>query len=333
MLFDPPVGAQLENDVYYIESEDGLTWDWDNGKVNVTDYDSQDSVRAYTDLAAIYDYNDNLHIIWNAQYVYVIDGSYYTSFQTFLYHFNSGSGEINLAAQTDETWVDSGCDVGGWNLRIAKMSLGVLEANNAIFATYTGFLDTLDCSAGGYANGDIYMARSTDGGSTWSAPENLTDSQTPDCAPGECDSDHWSSLADRVDDNLHIFYTNDKDAGGLPQDEGTVTDNNVLYLQWPTGVVNVDPDNNIPFTFTLSQNYPNPFNARTSIEFEPLENSRVELSVYDVTGAKVTTLLNDEMEAGRYDVNWDADNVASGVYYYSLKANAGELTKKMTLLK
>ncbi len=177
------------------------------------------------------------------------------------------------------------------------------------------------------------MANSIDGGSTWTVPENLTDSQTPDCAPGDCDSDHWSTLADRVDENLHIVYTNDRDAGGIAQDEGTVTDNNILYLQWPGIGLDVDLDSNIPHTFALSQNYPNPFNAATSIEYELLEDSHVELLIYDITGAKVAILVNGEMEAGMHSVNWDSGDAASGVYYYSLKANGEESARKMTLLK
>ena len=340
IVMDPAVGAQLENDIYYIESEDGYTWDWRNDKVNVTAYDSHDSLRAYTDVAAIYDYNDNLHMIWNAQWVYVIDGSYYTSYMTFLYHFDTGSGEITEITRSDSVWVESGCDTGAWNLRIAKMSLGVHQPTGAIFAGYTGFYDTLDCSAGGqysgWANGEIYMTYSVDGGASWVEPENLTNSPSPGCAPGDCDSDHWSSLANKVDDFLHIIYINDKDAGGIPQDnpqEGEVTDNPVLYLAYPNPLTGIDDEGGMPRTFALSQNYPNPFNAKTNIEFELLENSRVELSVYDITGAKVITLVNGEMEAGVHSANWDASKVASGVYYYSLKANGEESTRKMTLLK
>ncbi len=343
LVFDPPVGAQLENDIYYIESEDGITWDWALGKVNVTDYTAppDDSLRAYTDVAAVYDYDDNLHIIWNAQYVYNRPEGYFTSFLTQLYHYDTGSGEISLVAESDSVWSESGCDTGAWNLHIAKMSLGVHEASGGVFAAYTAFIDTLDCSAGGqnsgWANGEIFMAYSADGGLSWSEPENLTNSPSPNCAPGDCDSDHWSSLGNKVDDYLHIMYINDKDAGGVPQDnpqEGQATDNPVLYLQHPNPLLTgIDDEGSVPRTFALSQNYPNPFNASTSIEFELLENSRVRLSVYDITGAKVATLINGEMDAGVHSINWSADDVASGVYYYSLKTNGEESTRKMTLLK
>ncbi len=338
---DPaPVAAQLYNTVYYIESEDGLTWDWENDKVDVTGYTDRDTLQAYTDLAAIYDYNDNLHIIWNAQFVYDTPEGFFTSFQTFLNHFDTESGEINEITRSDTAWVEEGCRPGAWNLSIAKMSLGVHEPTNAIFTAYTGFFDTLDCSAGGqysdWANGEIYMTYSADGGANWAEPENLTNSPSPDCAPGECDSDHWATLADRVDGYLHIMYVNDKDAGGIPQDnpqEGDATISPILYLAHPNPLTGIDDDEAIPRTFALSQNYPNPFNARTNIEFELLGNSHVKLSVYDITGARVATLVDGEMEAGVHSVNWDAEKVASGVYYYSLRTNGEESARKMTLLK
>jgi hypothetical protein len=340
MVMEPPVGAQLENDIYYIQSQDGVSWDWVDGKVNVTSYARDDSLRAYTDVAAIYDYNDNLHIIWNAQFVYDLPEGYFTSFLTFLYHFDIESGEISEITTSNTEWVEEGCDTGAWNLRIAKMSLGVHEPTNAIFTAYTGFYDTLDCSAGGqysgWANGEIYMTYSVDGGASWVETENLTNSPTPDCPPGECDSDHWATLGDRVDNNLHIMYINDKDAGGIPQNnpqEGETTDSPVLYLAYPNPLTGIDDEGAVPRTFALSQNYPNPFNAKTNIEFDLLGNSHVELSVYDITGARVATLVNGEMEAGVHSVNWDAEKVASGVYYYSLRANGEESARKMTLLK
>ncbi len=317
------------DDLYYIESEDGLTWDWEAGKINVTEYgQGGDSlwIHHWCDIDAVYDYNDNLHIIWSAQYV----GPEFRYFPMYLYHFDTGSETITEMGLSDTTDFDQMCDSGAFNQPVAKLSLGVLENTDILFATYTYFPHG-DCSAGGFANGEIYMQSSFDGGASWSEQINLTNSPSPDCIPGECDSDHWSTLAERVDGTLHIIYINDKDAGGIPQGEGSITDNPVMYLAYaPTAI---DGEATPPRSFALSQNYPNPFNAKTNIEFELLEDSRVELSVYDITGAKVTTLVNGEMEAGAHSVNWDANKVASGVYYYSLKANGEKSTRKMTLLK
>ena len=346
MVMEPPVGAQLENDIYYIQSQDGVTWDWDNGKVNVTSYERDDSTRAYTDVAGIYDYNDNLHIVWTAQFVYDTPEGYLVSFHTFLYHYNDGSGMINMITETDAAvdtlWETGYCQVsstpskpfGAWNRPFTKVSLGVYheEDIDGLFALWTQF-DPGDCSNAGWANGDLYYSY-TINGTDWDQTVNVTNSNSDGCVPGECDSDHWATLANRVGDSLHIIYINDKDAGGVPQDEGEITVNPVLYLKVQNPLLTgIDEDQSQPNSFALSQNYPNPFNARTNIEFELLENSRVELSVYDITGAKVATLVNGEMEAGVHSVNWNAEKVASGVYYYSLRANDEESARKMTLLK
>ncbi len=321
--------SQWYNDIYYIESEDGLSWDWIDGKVNVTDYGSgEETFWAYTDLAAVYDYNDNLNIIWNAL-VAVDDDLYYP---VHLIHFSSGSGMMTTIEMSPEEWPDAGCETGAWNLQIAKMSLAVQEGTNALYSVYTAF-DPEDCSVGGFANGDIYMNYSVDGGASWSAAENMTDSQTPGCSVGNCDSDHWSTVAERVDESLHIVYTNDKDAGGIPQTEGSATDNPIMYLAYPLGPLSVENGLRVPEHFTLAQNYPNPFNAQTTIEFELKEAMIVELAVYDVTGAKTAELYNGNLDAGTHLVNWDAEDVASGVYYYTLSTDSETRTRKMILLK
>jgi hypothetical protein len=110
--------TQWENDVYYIESQDGLTWDWRFGKVDVTGYGAPDSLYAYADLDAIYDYNDNLHIIWNAQWI-TDEGVYH---KTFLYHYDRDSGVITEVHATIDSWI-TGCLFGVWNRPVCKMSL------------------------------------------------------------------------------------------------------------------------------------------------------------------------------------------------------------------
>jgi hypothetical protein len=234
IAYTHPTDLEIQwiNDVYYIESENGTYWDWRNDRINLTEYGSGgDSLFAYTDLAAIYDYNDNLHIIWNAWYA----SQFSVGDTAFLYHYDYGTGIIT-SMNARKFDYNPYCDVGHWSMAIAKMSLGIHEPSGCLFVVYTVF-DASDCSAGGYANGEIFMQYSTDNGLSWSVPENLTNSPTPNCAPGDCDSDHWSSLADRVDDYLHIMYINDKDAGGIPQDEGNVTNNPVLYLAYPNPIL------------------------------------------------------------------------------------------------
>jgi hypothetical protein len=92
-----------------------------------------------------------------------------------------------------------------------------------------------------------------------------------------------------------------------------------------------------PEEFALYQNYPNPFNLSTRIQYQVSSNSQVSLKVYDVLGNEVATLVNEEQPAGSYEVEFDASssiqNLASGIYYYQLKAGGFNVSKKMLLLE
>ncbi|MBK6913705.1 MAG: T9SS type A sorting domain-containing protein [Ignavibacteriales bacterium] len=89
----------------------------------------------------------------------------------------------------------------------------------------------------------------------------------------------------------------------------------------------------IPEQFTLLQNYPNPFNPSTTIKFQVPNSSFVNLKVYDILGRKVATLVNEEKPVGSYEVNFDASQLSSGIYFYKLQAGSYVETKKMTLLR
>jgi len=89
----------------------------------------------------------------------------------------------------------------------------------------------------------------------------------------------------------------------------------------------------VPQGFALGQNYPNPFNPETQIAFSLPHNSKVELSVYNVLGQKIATLVNTEMAAGLHTVTWSAGNAPTGVYFYTISAGDYTATKQMVLLK
>ncbi len=98
-------------------------------------------------------------------------------------------------------------------------------------------------------------------------------------------------------------------------------------------LTDVEEDETIPSTFKIEQNYPNPFNPSTIIRFSVPENSNVTLIVYDILGNEITTLLNEDKDAGWYNIRFDASGLASGVYIYRITADNFISTKKMTLLK
>ena len=89
----------------------------------------------------------------------------------------------------------------------------------------------------------------------------------------------------------------------------------------------------IPTECELSQNYPNPFNPTTNLEFGISELGFVSLKIYNPSGKEVATLVNEIKTAGYYTVNFNASDLSSGVYFYSLSANNFTATKKMMLLK
>jgi len=112
--------------------------------------------------------------------------------------------------------------------------------------------------------------------------------------------------------------------------------NNNLYWEDSTSVVvGIEEVNDqIPNVFSLKQNYPNPFNPKTTIEFSIPKNEFVELKIFDVNGKEVQTLVSDNMNAGTYQYDWHAaETVASGIYYYAIKAGEYNDTKKLVLLK
>ncbi|MCK4302371.1 MAG: T9SS type A sorting domain-containing protein [candidate division Zixibacteria bacterium] len=88
-----------------------------------------------------------------------------------------------------------------------------------------------------------------------------------------------------------------------------------------------------PGKFGLSQNYPNPFNPTTMISFNLPVASRVDLSVYNVLGQKVATLIDGRLDAGLQEVEWNATEFSSGVYFYRIATDANVETRKMVLLK
>jgi len=94
----------------------------------------------------------------------------------------------------------------------------------------------------------------------------------------------------------------------------------------------------VPTSYGLSQNYPNPFNPTTEISFDLPKASQVELSIFNVLGQQVRSLVNQSMEAGQHQLMWDGrdgsgSQVSSGVYFYRLSAGSFSETRKMMLLK
>jgi len=106
-------------------------------------------------------------------------------------------------------------------------------------------------------------------------------------------------------------------------------------------LVGIQPiSNEIPSSYELYQNYPNPFNPTTKIKFDiamfPLYERGVRgvlIKLYDILGCEIAVLVNEQLKPGKYEVDWDASNYPSGVYYYKLSSGDFTETRKMILVK
>ncbi len=111
------------------------------------------------------------------------------------------------------------------------------------------------------------------------------------------------------------------------------SEENVLAKQAVENIKNVTAER-VPVTdYALFQNYPNPFNPTTTITYQIPKEGKVTIKVYDSIGKEITTLVNEEKQRGRYNVTFDASNLTSGIYFYSLSSGNFKETKKLILLK
>lgn len=123
--------------------------------------------------------------------------------------------------------------------------------------------------------------------------------------------------------------------GGCPFTPYSSGDGYVIHtgvdVIYPTGVSH--NNNNIPGTYKLAQNYPNPFNPVTNISYSIPKAGNVKLAVYDVLGREIASLVNEYKTAGNYSVNFNAENLASGIYVYRIESGDFTAAKKMMLVK
>jgi photosystem II stability/assembly factor-like uncharacterized protein len=238
----------------------------------------------------------------------------------------------------DDNYIRYTTDGGvNWPLATENIATGTLDLEDVVMINSTT----------GYAVGDNgTLVKTVDGGANWlvqTVPwgtKNLLDIEfnTPNRL--------WVAGVDQL-----CYYSTDGGANWTSADVTPIAltyDVMTVHFQGPAGVLwvgcqysNVYSRSDAAVTgtdspklpFALNQNYPNPFNPSTTITFATALDGRVGLNVYDVSGRLVATVMNENLKAGTHTVTFNADRLATGVYFYKLSTSSGEITRKMVIVR
>jgi photosystem II stability/assembly factor-like uncharacterized protein len=276
----------------------------------------------------------------------------------------SNNGGVIYTTDGGTTWADRsyGHDYAHWDVQLLEANTAFVVNNFSIIKTTNagvtwiqreypvgyGGVSFLDFNKG-IVCGGCWPGRvkiTTNGGDNWTAIFNpaftgcLLDIQY-------IDNDNMVT----VGDTGKVYRSTNGGATWFPQPTGTtnhlnavwfinpntgwaVGNNGVILKTTTGGFTAVRPiSNEIPSEFELYQNYPNPFNSKTIINFQLSMFNYIQLVVYDVLGRQVETLVNEELQPGTYEVDFDGTNYPSGVYYYRLIAGDYTETRKFVLTK
>ena len=250
-------------------------------------------------------------------------------------NINGGVAQI-LADQNNVPFYTNGLGNDDASLPLGKPVIGRSQEFGHLFVAFAAtsgeiWLQTPDSTA--YFEG--YFMYSTDGGVSWTPPEVFTPAGSP-----LMDWRYPSIVTESpVDGNIitvHMVMQGDTIPGSAVNSAGTTMPLAVsaqyYHISTQIEVVGVD-DDIVANNFNLEQNYPNPFNPSTTINYTIAERSTVSLKVYDVLGNEVANLVNTTQEAGKYDVTFNASELSSGLYIYTLNTGNFTSSKKMMLLK
>ncbi len=309
--------------VYYLESTDnGATWPAAPDTLyDVVRVAGVDTFAAYVQSDVIYNGEEPLFAI--AEY----DSRVGTPSSPGIVFYSESSGFVKAVKFDSTLYVPENNLPGGIVQRFHQFSVGwpVLGmAGTTIGIAYQAFqTDTSVIS--GYNYSDIWYVKSEDNGLTWSTPINLTntpllDERYPSISKWNAPGEFNITYQEDTEPGAHAFADN------APTTRSYLVFNKVLFTS-------VEHEGTVPGAFHLEQNYPNPFNPSTKISFTVPQKSPVRLTVTNVLGEEVATLVNEVREAGTYEFSFSASSIPSGVYFYTLNAGEFVSTRKMIVLK
>jgi hypothetical protein len=257
-----------------------------------------------------------------------------------IYLFNA-YGEVFAYNIFSNTWTikDTNTASGSWDMSsiLFQNEIYILGWSNSAFYKYTPSTDQwtqladspyqVGACAFGIINNLIYAIGGNVGGTTGASYESIVvyDITTNSWAIDSLELSskrHWMATAE-YEGGLYVV-------GGIDEFAQAV---DIVEEIVPQGTSGITLGSGTPEDFYLAQNFPNPFNPGTTVKFSIPGQAFVTLEVYNALGEKVSSLVSENLNAGTYEYQWNAKELQSGIYFYTLTAGSFIQTKKMILMK
>lgn len=256
----------------------------------------------------------------------------YTSVGDSLWAYESNSLLTDINIDSDNNILLSGYTggIGAFDYLVTKVSSNGSEIWNKTFNSSENLRDYA-YSIVSDENNNIYVTGSSHNmvsiGLCYTLKYNSS---------GELKWQHRLDAPHGIFESPHSIFLDDSNnvmIGGDYSDSTNGANYFAMKIKQKSGTGVIPSNNNIPTQYFLSQDYPNPFNPNTTIDFSVPEYGFVKVEVYDALGRKVRELLNQELSAGNYSVDFNASDLSSGIYYYRLSTKEFIQMKKAVLLK
>jgi len=343
--------SQMANDAYYmISTDNGVTW---GTPVNFTNFTPLASLAnndstpwAYSDINALFDSGDHLHIAFGVNLGYVHNDTVYYADHAKILHWDEVTNELHVVSSPSTHYSEPGgwwLDVGpegtlsphteSWALPACKAQLVFDMDTDTLYCLWGGTADTTDYAENGFFNSEIYAAKSGDGGVTWSNYTNLTNTPTPGAGVGECaDEDYMTAHPYVVNDTIWVTYIEDLTAGSAIQEATGWNDNPVRVWGIPTSMIGVEEhktDTPMRLSFTV---YPNPVNNRSQISYALPKASDVSIKLFSADGRLVKTVEQTQRAAGLYTRELSTHELANGTYFLMFETNQGKESRSLVVV-
>lgn len=317
------------NDVFYrFSTDDGLTW---STATKVWDWnEATDSLGCLRGVSLTYGNNNEPYVAFNISTL-TATGFFPglpSSIRVWSPSVNGGIAKV-IADQSTVPFFPNQGQTSDAFLPICRPSIGRSSTGNQLFVGFVATTGQYGEDTSAYYS--AWFTYSNSNGNSWATPERMT--PTTPLRDWRFLSVSQVNITTGPTSLVQMMIQNDSLAGthvnGSPIGDGEATG---IRVNVSTSVTNISSV--VPSDFNLAQNFPNPFNPSTSIRFDVSKTTNITLKVYNSNGQEVATLANNELVSpGTKEVTFNASNLSSGIYFYTLFAGDFKETKKMMLVK